>query len=180
MRISRILRKTLYRLLGRTAASFIHHSCQKAKIPFIKELTTEETILLDSVSCLVEKDSAIVDIGAHIGAWTIRLSYLVGPKGIVVAFEPIPGNFRILTKRAKRHENIRCLNIALSNKAGSKEMVVPKYSSVSSTAVIVDTADQIKSRVILKDPTQFNRSHENFLFLPDEASLEHLADYLNQ
>jgi len=145
LRILRILRKTLYRFLGRTAASFIHRSYQRAKIPFIKELTKEETILLDSVSCLVEKDTAVVDIGAHFGAWTIRLSHLVGPDGIVVAFEPLPGNYQILKKRAKRQRNILCLNIALSNKSGYKEMVLPEYSSLSSSAAIVNTADQLNN-----------------------------------
>lgn len=271
MSISKVLRKTIYRLLGRTVASFIHRSYKRAKIPFTEELTAEEITLLDSVSGLVEKDSAAVDIGAHIGAWTIRLSHLVGPNGIVLAFEPIPGNYRVLTKRAKCHGNILCLNIALSSKAGYKEMVVPQYSSISSTAAIVDTADQInnvehmqkiqirtnrlddiaysvlsgrrvslikcdveghenaifegakstivenrpvivieilrekwvndnpskshaaqlltelgymiiqiESGVVLKDPTKFNRSHENFLFLPDDDSLNYLAEHMNQ
>lgn len=270
MRIPRALRKTIYRLLGQSAASFIQHNYKRINILLTEELTANEITLLNSVSGLVEKDSAAVDVGAYIGAWTIRLSHLVGPNGIVVAFEPVPGNYQFLKKRTKRHSNILCLNIALSNKACSKKMFVPPYTSISSTAAIVDTADQIKndehmqkiqipanqldsvaystlsdrrvslikcdaeghenavlegakstivknrpvivleilrekweddnpskshaaqllkelgymitqikSGAILKNPRQFNRSNENFLFLPDDDSLISLADYMN-
>jgi FkbM family methyltransferase len=268
--ILRALRKTIYRLLGRTAASFIQRSHKRIKILFTEELTANEIALINSVSGLVEKDSVAVDVGAYIGAWTIRLSHLVGPSGIVVAFEPVPGNYQLLKKRIKRRGNILCLNIALSNKACFKEMFVPQYTSISSTAAIVDTADQIKnvelmqtiqiranrldnlaysvlsdrrvslikcdaeghenailegakitivknrpvivleilrekwendnpskshaaqllkelgymiiqieSGSILKNPRRFNRSNENFLFLPDDDSLSCLANYMN-
>lgn len=40
----------------------------------------------------VNKNSTVLDIGANIGINTIRLSKLVGEKGLVYSFEPIPFN----------------------------------------------------------------------------------------
>jgi len=36
----------------------------------------------------VKRDSVVVDIGANMGTFAVRLSQLVGPNGVVVAFEP--------------------------------------------------------------------------------------------
>ena len=42
----------------------------------------------------------IVDVGANVGHYTKRLSELVGPKGRVIAFEPILETFSILSESA--------------------------------------------------------------------------------
>lgn len=46
---------------------------------------------------VVEKD-VIVDVGAFVGLYTIALAKRVGPQGVVVAFEPDPGNFAWLQR----------------------------------------------------------------------------------
>src|SRR6516162_3358285 len=38
----------------------------------------------------------VVDVGANVGHYTIRLSQLVGKSGRVFAFEPVPENFELL------------------------------------------------------------------------------------
>jgi FkbM family methyltransferase len=47
---------------------------------------------------LVEPSSLVLDIGANIGAHTLRLAKLVGPKGRVKAFEPTDFAFRKLRR----------------------------------------------------------------------------------
>jgi FkbM family methyltransferase len=47
---------------------------------------------------LVEPSSLVLDIGANIGAHTLRLAKLVGPKGRVLAFEPTDFAFRKLKR----------------------------------------------------------------------------------
>jgi FkbM family methyltransferase len=40
----------------------------------------------------------VVDVGAHIGAHSLRVAKIVGPNGLVVAIEPEPRNFKTLLK----------------------------------------------------------------------------------
>src|ERR1700744_4645117 len=51
-----------------------------------------------ALSRLVEPSSLVVDIGANIGAHTLRLARLVGPQGRVLAFEPTDFAFQKLQR----------------------------------------------------------------------------------
>ncbi|MCK1511904.1 FkbM family methyltransferase [Bradyrhizobium sp. 190] len=51
-----------------------------------------------ALSKLTEPSSLVLDIGANIGAHTLRLAKLVGPKGRVLAFEPTDFAFRKLRR----------------------------------------------------------------------------------
>lgn len=62
---------------------------------------TWETEVVNAMQELVQPGTCVVDIGAHIGFYTLVLSKFVGPSGRVLAFEPLPGNFSVLS------ENIR-------------------------------------------------------------------------
>jgi FkbM family methyltransferase len=57
-----------------------------------------------------------VDIGAHLGAYTLALAHAVGPNGHVVALEPDAHNFDLLTRAAPRwrfaHVDTRALAAA--------------------------------------------------------------------
>jgi hypothetical protein len=39
---------------------------------------------------IIDKGSVIIDVGAHIGCYTIPIARMVGPSGFVVAIEPSP------------------------------------------------------------------------------------------
>jgi FkbM family methyltransferase len=56
-----------------------------------------------------------LDIGAHIGYYTLLASRLVGAQGHVYAFEPSPANFRELEHNLARNgiENVTALNAAV-------------------------------------------------------------------
>ncbi len=51
-----------------------------------------------ALSKLTEPSSLVLDIGANIGAHTMRLAQLVGPRGRVMAFEPTDFAFRKLRR----------------------------------------------------------------------------------
>jgi FkbM family methyltransferase len=57
-----------------------------------------------------------IDVGAHIGYHALLMSKLVGPKGLVVAFEPFPHSFRFLLENAVLNaaSNLKAENMALS------------------------------------------------------------------
>ena len=79
-----------------------------------KEWEPEETKFLKSV---IKKGSIVVDIGAHIGYYTLLFSKWVGPKGKVFSFEPDTNNFKLLSKNilANQSKNVRAYNKAISN-----------------------------------------------------------------
>ena len=52
-------------------------------------------------TCLAAGD-VCVDIGAHVGYYTLLASRLVGPSGRVYAFEPSPGVYRALERNLER------------------------------------------------------------------------------
>jgi FkbM family methyltransferase len=56
-----------------------------------------------------------VDIGAHIGYFTLLASRRVGPQGHVYAFEPSPTNFRALRSNVERNDaaNVTALQVAV-------------------------------------------------------------------
>ena len=73
---------------------------------------------------LSEKSDTIFDIGANVGIFSV-LAKANNPTAQVIAFEPQPNIFEILkTNNAINNFEIRCENIAISNKSG----VVPFYN----------------------------------------------------
>lgn len=64
---------------------------------------------------LLSPGDVCVDIGAHIGYYTLLASRLVGPDGHVYAFEPSPVNYRSLASNLARNgvANVTALQIAV-------------------------------------------------------------------
>ena len=69
--------------------------------------------------CL-EKGMVVVDIGAHIGYYTLIAADIVGESGKVFAFEPDPYNYSLLIKNVEvnGYKNIIPIQKAVSNKVG--------------------------------------------------------------
>ena len=68
----------------------------------------------------VKKGDRVIDVGAHVGYYTLLLSQLVGNAGKVYAFEPDPKNFELLKKNVEINgfKNIELIQKAVSNKTG--------------------------------------------------------------
>ncbi|MGH3071846.1 MAG: FkbM family methyltransferase [Gaiellaceae bacterium] len=62
----------------------------------------------------------MIDGGAHVGYFTCQAARLVGPRGLVLAFEPAPRNFELLTANVWRNgfTNVVCLPWALGSEPG--------------------------------------------------------------
>lgn len=69
---------------------------------------------------ILKKDDVFIDVGAHIGVFSILASKLVGREGLVIAVEAEPDNFDDLKKHADMNEcrNITARNAVLSDSAG--------------------------------------------------------------
>ena len=70
----------------------------------------------DFISRLIKPGDKVVDIGANIGHYTLKLSELVGRNGRVIAFEPVPETFDMLSSNVGSFptKNVTLINGALS------------------------------------------------------------------
>ncbi len=80
---------------------------------------------------IIKKDWTVLDIGAHIGYYSLLASSLVGDRGRVYSFEPDPHNFSLLQKNI--YEN-NISNVELINKAvGEKKRKVTFHVNTRNT-----------------------------------------------
>jgi FkbM family methyltransferase len=93
--------------------------CRNNKDDF-KVMTIHEDEILEHF--LPKDGDIVVDIGAHIGLYTIISSKRVGPNGKVVAIEADPGNFEILNRNIQLNKlnNVIALNYAAYSREEQK------------------------------------------------------------
>ncbi|MCX6815400.1 MAG: FkbM family methyltransferase [Candidatus Aenigmarchaeota archaeon] len=79
--------------------------------------------------------SVFVDIGAHVGYFTLRAAKLVGPSGRVYAFEPAPQNHELLQKNVKinNYKNVMIEKACITSKTGSTDFFLSGDSGTHST-----------------------------------------------
>lgn len=92
---------------------------------------------------LVHAGDSVLDIGANVGYYTLRLSELVGEEGRVFAFEPIAATAEMLSfvSRTSPNRNITVFNTAVSDKPellkfsiGKSADGLPDYFTARATA----------------------------------------------
>ncbi len=84
---------------------------------FLGETNPTETRIFRS---LISSGDTIIDVGAHIGWYSLNAAQKVKNKGLVVAFEPNPHCVQELKKnlRLNQFQNVRIEQTALANKNG--------------------------------------------------------------
>ena len=104
----------------------------------------------------------IIDIGAHIGMYTIFAAEKIGNTGKVIAIEPESENYKQLLKNIKVNNffNIIPVNIALFNHEGCEKLYLssfsgshslsPKEDTISSIEVPLKTLDNLLEELNLK------------------------------
>lgn len=76
----------------------------------------------------ISPDDWVIDVGANVGHYTARFSDLVGPRGHVLAVEPVVRTFELLTSNALhfKYRNVTLLNLAASSAGGIGHISVPE------------------------------------------------------
>jgi FkbM family methyltransferase len=83
---------------------------------------------------LIREDDTIVDIGANLGYFSRNFARLA-PKGKLIAIEPVPPFFAILTWALRKYPHVTLLNYALGTENGSVTMVLPETNGMIRTGL---------------------------------------------
>ena len=81
------------------------------------------------LSPMISSGDWVLDVGANVGHYTLRFSELVGERGRVISFEPVPETFELLAANVALmpHKNTTLINAAASEHSGLSTMVIPKF-----------------------------------------------------
>ena len=84
---------------------------------------------------VVSKDLKIVDIGSHIGLYTIKSSAEMGKSGLIISVEPHPVNFTLLRINLDLNnlKNVLTVNLIASDKNGREKLYLSESSALCST-----------------------------------------------
>jgi len=74
----------------------------------------------------IKERDTILDIGANIGYYTLLFAKMAGPDGKVIAFEPEPKNFDLLSKNVtiNGYSNVTLVQKAVSNETGEIDLCI--------------------------------------------------------
>jgi len=130
---------------------FLGDDCLKLSIDGMHERF--ETSLFKKI---VKEGNTVLDIGAHIGYYTLLARNLVGEEGKVFAFEPSPENFNLLKKNidVNGYGNIITINKAVSNRLGKAQF--------SPTISTLDYTNNIEEKLITVDTITLDEFFNNY------------------
>jgi FkbM family methyltransferase len=90
----------------------------------------------------------VLDVGAHVGQYTLLASGLVGPAGRVIAFEPHPVLGRVLRRNVSRAgcQNVTVLPVALGRAPGPGTLVLHPPDNFGGSSLRPDEASAHHAR----------------------------------
>lgn len=99
----------------------------------------------------LSRNDTIVDIGAHVGSFTVRAAKKAC-KGLVVALEPHPENFQLLLRNVELNglTNVIALQVACGSTSGKARLVIGAWSSAHRLADI-ESSKNVGVRVATLD-----------------------------
>ena len=104
----------------------------------------------------------VIDVGANVGYYTKKFSDLVGPRGRVIAIEPVPETFAFLASNVLMftNANTSLLNLAASDCGTLVRMVIPFDAAGMKDyfgAAITDTEQGLAIQTITLDSLELPR-----------------------
>ena len=80
---------------------------------------------------VLREGGTFIDIGAHVGLFTVPAARAVGPSGVVIAFEPDPKNRALLEANIARHglDQVRIVPAAVSDHDGTMSLKRSRFNT---------------------------------------------------
>ena len=100
----------------------------------------------------VKPGMTIIDIGANLGYYTAIASRLTGDKGLVIAFEPEPNFFKLLSRNISRNNlnNVACFELAIAEKNGLTDLYLSSENKGHNSII---RSEELKTSVMVKTTT---------------------------
>ena len=94
----------------------------------------------------------IIDIGANLGYYTAIASRLAGDNGLVIAFEPEPNFFKLLSRNIGRNnmKNTACFELAIAEKNGLTNLYLSNENKGHNSII---KSEELKTSVQVKTTT---------------------------
>lgn len=100
----------------------------------------------------IKPNMTIVDIGANLGYYTAIASGRAGEQGKVIAFEPEPNFFKLLSRNISRNnmKNVKLFEMAIADKNGEAELFLSKENKGHNSLI---HSDELKTSTRIKMTT---------------------------
>jgi FkbM family methyltransferase len=112
----------------------------------------------DLLPSLLSPGDWAIDVGANVGFYTTRFSTIVGPRGRVIAFEPVPETFALLAGNVRLlpSQNVTLINAAVSDQSAVVGMQIPAFdmglSNFYEAQIVAQPADGMATVSVLSWP----------------------------
>lgn len=134
---------------------------------------TYEQLETDVIKKEIKKGDVVLDIGAHIGYYTLIFARLVGTEGRVFAFEPDPKNFSILKKNIEinGYQNVTLIQCAVSDTTGKIKLYLSNDTKLNTVYKLDESKKCIEVETIKIDDFLKDYHREiNFIKIDIEGS----------
>lgn len=100
----------------------------------------------------IAPDHTVLDIGAHIGLYSVFFSKRISGNGRVICFEPTPGTFAILQQTVQLNQlgNCTLVNAAIAEKSGTLKFNLTTHNGEGSNANSLVRTDRTVNAVDVK------------------------------
>jgi FkbM family methyltransferase len=85
-----------------------------------------------------EKPKVVVDIGAHVGEFTVCAAAL-WPEARIYAYEPYPPSYELLCRNCLPYKKITCIQKAVAEKAGKAKLHLSSMNAMCHSLMVRDT-----------------------------------------
>jgi len=106
-------------------------------------LGTYEPHVVEALERYLNAGDCCMDVGANLGYFTSVMANLVGQKGEVIAFEPLPNNVTVLEENIALEglKNVRIEPIAVGDSIGSASLLIQGDTDFTGTASLAEVYD---------------------------------------